>query len=322
MDGETYARCHHQFNSVLGTSETKNTQRGIFNRKLKEKLTDSPMPNYLAGPRFVVDVRLPVPSILTCNRELPLRIIVKQLDDHLDPLYLQLLQIELIGYTKLRAQGITQTKTNQWVVVSVGNTQMQIGSPRNAVGTETEIDSKYWLTKPLSSTIAPTFTTCIVSRVYELGIRVGLNYGTFARNQGRAPVILPFRIPVKVYSGVTPPQALLEATSIGVGSVAPLTEEQFLPNSPTDTRSGSTVEPAQSPRNHCLPQQEAFPCPDYHLSAQTALGYEEAPPSYEDAIAENLPPLMAQRQYYVPISPSNDVSGFSRDNRRDQNSDR
>ena len=87
-------------------------------------------------------------------------------------------------------------------------------------------------------------------------------------------------MPVKVYSGIAPPQALLDAMAAS-GRVKPA---QPQPNGP-----------AQGERPPMPPRPAAPPAP-----ATSDEGYDEAPPSYEDAMAETLSPVDGPRREYNP----------------------
>lgn len=130
-------------------------------------------------PRVSVDARLPNPSILTCNEPVPLRLMAKKLTDSSETIFLQMLQIELISYTKILAHDLTRQETGSWVVMSRSNMGLALGQPGDAVGTEWAIDSKLWGTLPLPNSVAPSFETCNIERSYELEVRVGLTHGTY-----------------------------------------------------------------------------------------------------------------------------------------------
>jgi hypothetical protein len=103
---------------------------------------------------------------------------VKQLTERDQPLYLQSLQVELFGYTHVRAHEVKRQESNSWVIFTAANMDLPIGSPTDAVATETEISKEYWYNRPLPSAVAPTFVTCNLKREYELEVRVGLTYGS------------------------------------------------------------------------------------------------------------------------------------------------
>jgi hypothetical protein len=186
-DGESYVRQHHQFitNHYLPNTpwerKGSNGFKGLFSKS--PSTPTSPIPPTPSAPsepaRFSVDARLPNPAILTCGEELPLRIIIKQLNARVEPLYLQTLQIELIGYTKVRAEDAVRTDTHSWVITSMSNMEYAIGAPADDAGTETEISKEFWVGRPLPNTVAPSFVTCNIRRTYELQVSVGLCFGSY-----------------------------------------------------------------------------------------------------------------------------------------------
>lgn len=137
----------------------------------------SPVSGQLPPARFIIDARLPNPAILTCGQDLPIKILLKQLNERSEELYLQTLQIELIGYTKVRAHEATRTETNSWVIISLSNLNQPIGAFNDPVDTETELTKELWYGHRLPDTVAPSFITCNISRSYELQVSAGLSYG-------------------------------------------------------------------------------------------------------------------------------------------------
>lgn len=90
-------------------------------------------------------------------------------------------------------------------------------------------------------------------------------------------------MPVKVYSGIAPPQALLDAMAAS-GRVKP-TQPQPKPTGPAQ----------ESERPPMPPRPAGPPAP-----VTSDEGYDEAPPSYEDAMAETLGPVDGPRREYNP----------------------
>lgn len=125
-----------------------------------------------------MDARLPNPSILTCNEPVPLRLMAQKLTMTSDIVFLQMLQIELISYTKILAHDLTRTENNSWVIMSRSNMGIPLGQPGDPVGTDWTIDSKLWSNLPLPNSVAPSFETCNIERSYELEVRVGMTHGT------------------------------------------------------------------------------------------------------------------------------------------------
>lgn len=86
-------------------------------------------------------------------------------------------------------------------------------------------------------------------------------------------IVLPLHINVEVYSGIKPPAELLKRTE------------------------------ANPPKQHPIPFTGPSPAvagPSTGLPPQSAPGYDDAPPSYEDAVAEHVPPVDGPRPGYRP----------------------
>jgi hypothetical protein len=162
---ETYARRQHQFSKI---------QAGPKKKSLFSRASDHPTAE---PPRVSVDARLPNPSILTCNEPVPLRLLAKRLNNGPDIIFLQMLQVELISYTKILAQDLTRTESGSWVVMSRSNMNIPLGKPEDPIGTDWTIDPGLWNRYPLPNSVAPSFETCNIERSYELEVRVGLTHG-------------------------------------------------------------------------------------------------------------------------------------------------
>jgi hypothetical protein len=90
---------------------------------------------------------------------------------------LQILQVELIGYTSIRAHELHRVESGSWVIMSSSNMALPIGNGSEPNGAELVVDNKHWRHVPIPNTVAPTFQTCNIKRHYELEVRVGLSYG-------------------------------------------------------------------------------------------------------------------------------------------------
>ncbi|KAJ4292742.1 hypothetical protein N0V90_009405 [Kalmusia sp. IMI 367209] len=305
-DGEAYARRQHQFLENL-QSAAVGKKKSMFDRKVSSSSSPT-SPTTSTTPRVTVDARLPNPAILTANQDLPLRLLVKNMSERTKNIYLQNLQIELIGYTKVRAHEVTRTESNSWILASMSNMAIPIGSPSDPVGTEIPINQEYWSGKAIPNSVAPTFTACNLSRFYELEVRVGLGYASYNHGEDQL-VVMPLRLPVKVYSGIAPPKALLEATLV----------------SPLDSKLQPTGEGLNAPQmSHTptTPTHQGFAGANAFLPAQgsaqpqAAPSYDDAPPSYEEAIGEDLPPINGYRGSYQPPPVPEGAPRFSDEKRR------
>lgn len=296
-EGETYARRQHEFQPDTTSKARKKSLLGSSDTNVSDSAVSA------TKPRFSVDVRLPNPAVLTCCDDLPLKILIKQLSERKSNVYLQMLQIELIGYTKVRAHELTRTESNVWVIASMSNMAIPIGSPNDPVGTETPINPEYWQGSPLPNNVSPSFTACNISRYYELEVRVGLGYGTYEHGRDQLSV-LPLRLPVDIYSGIKPPQGLLDRMASKASAPSKLSSEQ--------PGSSEPISPAAGPSSATVPPSAS----GIHPPAQSVPGYEEAPPSYEDAIAQDMPPIDGPRRDYAPPPFTGGPDSFPGDNKR------
>ncbi|KAL4917099.1 hypothetical protein BDW62DRAFT_184595 [Aspergillus aurantiobrunneus] len=266
---EAYARRQHQFASGPTPSP-----KSIFHKSSKSSLKDA-----AASLRVAADLRLPNPSILTCNEPIPMRVLVSKLSESFETVFLQMLQIELISYTHIQAHDLKRTENNSWVIMSSSNMGIPLGRGGDPAGSEWKIDENLWNRLPLPPSVAPSFQTCNISRNYELEVRVGLAHGTVGKLKSQL-IIIPLRVPVRVYSGITPPPALLEAMA---------TNMQKKPKLPTHTPSWPQGEDMGRPP--IPPRPTVAPAPVNPDEVN-----DEAPPSYEDAMAETLSPLEGPRR--------------------------
>lgn len=203
-------------------------------------------------PSIELSARIPHPSILTCNKPIPLRLLAKKLVDSSAECYLVSIQIDLVGSTIVRCHDLVNTEETRWVVTS--RTGLAIPLQRgvdDAIGTETEINKVLWDGKPLPNTVMPSFVTCNLRRSYALELKLGVSWGkppgtttaipdegsssslssrasaAFSTKKGKGKgkhtvpalaqtVFLPLHFSnVQVYSGLTPPESLAQAAIKG-----------------------------------------------------------------------------------------------------------
>lgn len=204
-------------------------------------------------PSIEISARLPHPSILTCNKPVPIRLIARKLVPSHAECYLTAIQIDLVGSTVVRCQDMVNTETTRWVVVSRHGLAVPLQrGPDDAVDAETEISKVLWDNKPLPNTVMPSFVTCNLSRTYALELKLGVSWGkppgtTAAippddasvsmsskvslmslkagrgKGKGKNPasnmattIFLPLQFSaVQVYSGLSPPESLAQAAMKG-----------------------------------------------------------------------------------------------------------
>lgn len=166
---ESFARKQHQF---APPRSVQAPQGGFFKNKAPAQLSGGP------PPLVSIDGRLPDPAIITCNEPIPLRVLIKKLNQTNEMIFLSTIQIMLIAYTNIRAHELSRREENSWVIISKANLRMPLGSAGSGQNGEMEIDKSMWSQIPLPNAVCPSFETCNVSRKYELKISIGLMYGS------------------------------------------------------------------------------------------------------------------------------------------------
>ncbi|KAF4630615.1 hypothetical protein G7Y89_g7522 [Cudoniella acicularis] len=280
----------------------------------------TPTPLSDTAPKGEIDARLPSPAILTCNEPLPLRLIARKLNMSAENIFLMSLQVHLFGYTEVRAQDVARTETSNWVLMSMNGLAIPIGTPSDPIRTETIIDKTLWNQIPLPNTVAPSFTTCNLSRRYDLEVRVGLGYGFVGEIQPQT-ITLPLRFQVEIYSGISPPPALL--TAMANNPAPTLANRPTLPIRPATSHIPTTIPISSTSNIYTTPQQlqphtpAPIPAPDPlyppQLGTPGAAALDDAPPSYEDAMADEISPADGPRREYSGVTdvdaPSMDEKG-------------
>ncbi|QKX55031.1 uncharacterized protein TRUGW13939_02122 [Talaromyces rugulosus] len=285
---ETYARRQQEF--AKQHMPVSHKASGLFRKQSIPVM--SPVSGE-APPRVSVDARLPNPPILTCNEPIPLRLLVTKQSPNPAMVYLQLIQIELISYTRIRAHDLARTEALSTLILSRSNMNIAIGRGTDPVGKEWKIDPSMWNQLPIPPVVAPSFETCNISRNYELEVRVGLTHGSVGNMMSQV-LVLPLRLSVKIYSGIRPPPALLEAMAADkkVRDSRPQRPSKPIEENP----------PPQPPR----PSNPQGPTPE--IDGEFG---DDAPPSYEDAMAEHIDPIDGPRGEYQTPAPSQQERNIS-----------
>ncbi|KAL8763924.1 MAG: hypothetical protein Q9184_000367 [Pyrenodesmia sp. 2 TL-2023] len=282
---EVFARVQHAFAPTISTASPHTAKLpGLFRKPVAPKVEDPVSPP--RPPQICIDCRLPDPAIIRCNVPLPLRILVTKLNDSPATLFLQLLQIELVAKSNVRAHHMSRDNFTTTIIVSKSNMRARL----TEVNKSMQIDSGFWRDIPLPNSVAPSFDTCNISRAYELRIKVGLSYG--AGDQVFPELsVQTLVMAVQVYSGIAPPEALLQAMASKVPPRPPPRPHTFLtalnlpPQSPASMPSSSLQQPGLQPHQTGQTHPED-PFPD------------DVPPSYEDAVADGLGPVDGPRGVY------------------------
>ena len=140
--------------------------------------TADPSAPKLPPPSISIDGRLPDPAIITCNESLPLRILITKKNESPATIYLRTLSITLIGFTFIRAHDLRTQEAQSWVIVSQAHIDKALNNSVGGNGNILEVDSTMWKQRPLPNTVSPSFTTCNISRRYELEVKAGLSWGS------------------------------------------------------------------------------------------------------------------------------------------------
>ena len=220
--------------------------------------------------------------------------LVQKLGDTDADVYLSMFQIELIGYTHVRAHDLNRTESGSWVIKSLANMNMPLNMPNRKSQTEFKVPSHLWDNIPIPNTVAPSFETCNISRRYELEIRVGLSH-SMDGNARPELIVLPLRIPVEVWSGIAPPPELVAAMQERASNSE---QQQKKPTTdtpmPSKLANESPATPLYEPSQTPAPTGVSRPPNPDDLP-------DHAPPSYEDAMAEDFAPVDGpRRNYSVP----------------------
>ncbi len=138
----------------------------------------SPSASTVLPPNISIDGRLPDPPIITCNESLPLRVLITKKNDSPAKIYLQILSINLIAFTTVRAHELRREEVSSWTILSLADMKTPLNEVVGSDGSRVlEVDSKLWKQRLLPNTICPSFETCNIMRKYVLEVKVGLQWG-------------------------------------------------------------------------------------------------------------------------------------------------
>lgn len=254
---ESYARRQHNFSP---TSELPNKGKNrLFDAFKKPTSTPTATQGTSEPPTISVDVRLPTPAIITCSEDLPMRIVIKRLNDSSEPLFLQSLHVQLHGITRIKASEIFRDESSNWVIVSKSNMGFPLQSSKaektkvektkvdktEEQGEEIVLDPGLWRKHPLPNSVSPSFETCNITRTYELEVHVGIGFRSASANN----VGFPERDPVSEADHLSDRDTTNEACHSSLlrnrtpSSSARSNEKQESP-----TSEASTASSAESPR--------------------------------------------------------------------------
>ncbi|KAK0727024.1 hypothetical protein B0T26DRAFT_737850 [Lasiosphaeria miniovina] len=292
------------FGNGPGRPQTPNTGGGGFDSLAPPSPDAQDLST--AAPSIEMSARLPHPAILTCLQSIPLRLIAKKLVPASAEVFLVAIQIDLIGKTLVRCQNLANTETTRWSIVTRLGLSIPLSQPDDAVGTEVVVSDALWRDAPLPNTVMPSFRTCNLGRDYQIEVKLGLSWGkplhhpSSRSNRGKGrldsseipqEIHLPLNFSaVEVYSGMAPPPELVEAMRQGRGR-KPVTPRPQRPAASPVSPQQQQQSPAPNlpPRPNVAQQQEMDPLYLSQLSpGQVAPPYDDAPPSYDEAMAEEM----------------------------------
>ena len=352
-DSENFGRRTYEFSSLNladgGVPQPK-IKRVLSNLSLSKK---SPTSTATANieeqipPVVEVDARLPDPAILTSNQTLPLRLIIKRHDEGALPLYLQTLQVELVGHTKVRAGQIVRTESSSWVVSSRSNLNQYLEFPEVEHQLETNGgDSKVVNGVPTAADRKASEASMLTSPSTEKYPDEKAQSKS-QKPQAKKQIVLdptPWEQPIPQTVAPNFKTCNIERTydlevRIGIGYGAQSAKNQIIlplrlacqvwsgippPKAlvaAMDSRPQAPKIPGNKPvTKKPLSEEAAANVAKHQAQAQASSsefaplppGEEEPPPSYEDAMATNLGPVDGPRNYQPPPAPA-EGDGFARD---------
>jgi hypothetical protein len=234
-------------------------------------------------------------------------LIVKKTAESQDHVFITAMSADLVGRTFVRAQDVVREEVMAFPIFATQNIKYKVSEPTDKVGHEHVLDGIagiQWDRVPLPPTVTPSFVTCNITRKYDLEIKLTLGYGA-PGDIAPETVTLPLRFAIDVYSGITPPPQLVAAATAprpGILSrpTATTTAASEIPPTPIDGAPGLPPRPgaAASPFDPLYPPQMGTVAADH---------FGEAPPSYEDAIAEDIGPLDGRRPEFSGVAEEGEV---------------
>ena len=109
--------------------------------------------NSIIPPSISFDGRLPDPAVVTCNEPLPLRVLITKLNDSPAVIFLQLLEVVLVGSTVTRAHELVREDFSDFILMSMSNLKLPLQGSETKPN-EMQIDPKLWNQIPLPNTVS------------------------------------------------------------------------------------------------------------------------------------------------------------------------
>jgi len=258
------------------------------------------------APSIEISARLPHPPILTCHQPIPLRLIAKKLVGSRQVVYLTSLQIELHGLTHIRCEGNDDTLKSKWPIVDRADLVIPVCDAAAASGTELVLPNSIWSEQRVPKTVMPSFEACNIGREYQLEIKIGLSWNpsspggaqsssifTKSKDSAIPPkmILLPLHFRrVEVYSGLSPPPELLEAMSTADKKHKTQAQDAESSGSPFVRPPGPQL-PPRRPSQPVTTGNAHQLYPPALRPGQAEPDYDDAPPSYDEAMADAVPSI-------------------------------
>ncbi|KAK9473070.1 uncharacterized protein V1510DRAFT_393579 [Dipodascopsis tothii] len=210
-----FVRRQHQFRSVSQTVSTT-VRRGLFGKMRGPSRTVSMTP----GEEFIVEVTMPYPPILVPLEPIPLKIYVLKKDGSEPPkVFLRQMRVHLVCTTRVAAHeyhkevvlGLPLLEARDLSVASKRSSRPADQLPPERAH-EAEFDARKWAQAVIPDMVPPEFKTCNIERKYALEVTLGLSHLSNSNVDE-----LPFLFDVHVWSGIPPPQSLVDEKSAGQG---------------------------------------------------------------------------------------------------------
>ena len=140
---ESYARRQHHFAPPIDVPD----RPSLF------RMGSTTTRNSVIPPIISFDGRLPDPAIITCNEPLPLRILITKLNDSPATIFLQLIELVLVGITTTRAHELQREDVHNFIIMSLSNLKVPLQAPERSPNNMT-IDPSLWDQIPLPNTVS------------------------------------------------------------------------------------------------------------------------------------------------------------------------
>lgn len=194
---ETFARRKHEFITTPQSAAHSPTRRRFLSVLRKGGPTS---PTLSIPIRFSVEARLPSPPVIVPGEPLPLRIMLTKLDPFHEVVVMRTLQITLLADTHIIAHELFKDDLTQFLLLSKADLHLPFGD-RDAPPNELlEMDPSLWSARTVPDSVPPNFTTCNISRCYQLQVEIGLSLASSVHYDVQSPSPLlpspPFSSPL------------------------------------------------------------------------------------------------------------------------------